>query len=136
MGLDVEVFRRVWICDMGCIALLRHFVTFLDFFVKWNDSGVARVSYKTLLDVLDKAPVVTPELVSYRVDYETRKRSPYAAINEVMQGFIRVGASEVMRSVFRSGQEVFDTVLPNAVYRQDPSWASALTGGSGSWRGC
>ena len=33
-----------------------------------------------------------------------------------------------MRPIVRSGQEVFDTVLADAVFRQDPSWESALTG--------
>ena len=137
LGLDVEVFRRVWICDTECIAFLRQFVSFSDVFVDYIDYGVARVSFKTLVDVLEKARVLTPEFVSYRMDYATRKRSPYAKINEVTQGFIRVGASELLRPVVRSSQEVFDTVFADAVYRQDPAWESALTGFRGrseGWR--
>ena len=78
----------------------------------------------------------TPEFVSYRMDYATRKWSPYAAINEVLQGFIRVGASEVLRPVVRSSQEVFDTVFADAVYRQDPARASVLTGALGRSERC
>ena len=83
------------------------------------------------------ASVLTPEFVSYRMDCETRKRSPYATINKVTQGFIRVGASEAIRPVVRSSHEVFDTVYADAVYRQDPAWASALRGVPGrseGWR--
>ena len=101
------------------------------------DYGVAHVSFKTLVDVLDKARVLTPEFVSYRMEHATRKRGPYATINEVTQGFVRVGASEVLRPVLRSSQEVFDTFFANAVYRQDPAWASILTGLPGrseGWR--
>ena len=136
-GLDVEVFRRVWICDTECIAFLRQFVSFQDFFVDYIDYGVARVSFKTLVDVLEKARVLTPEFVSYRMDYATHKRSPYATINEVTQGFFQFGASEVLRPVVRSSLEVIDTVFADAVYRQDPAWASALTGVPGcsdGWR--
>ena len=43
LGFDVEVFRRVWICDMECIAFLRQFVSFTDFFVDYIDYRVARV---------------------------------------------------------------------------------------------
>ena len=42
-----------------------------------------------------------------------------------------------MRPIVRSSQEVLDTVLADAVFRQDPSWASALTGVPGrseGWR--
>ena len=129
LGLDVEVFRRVWVCDTECIAFLRQFVSSPDFFVDYT--------FKTLVDVLEKARVLTPEFVSCRMDYATRKRSPYGTINEVTQGFIRVGASKVLRAVARSSQEVFDNVFANAVYRLDPAWASALTGVPGrseGWR--
>ena len=98
---------------------------------------MARVSFKTLVDVLDKARILAPEFVSYRLDYATRKRSPYATINAIAQGFVRVGWGEMMRPMVRSSQEVFDTVLADAVFRQDPSWASALTrvpGRSEGWR--
>lgn len=70
----------------------------------------------------------TPELVRYRMDYETRKRSLYGTSNEVTKGFIRVGSSEVMLAIGRSSQEVFDIVCADAVYRQDKAWASALPG--------
>ena len=106
-------------------------------FADYIDYGVARVSFKTLVDVLEKARLLTPEIVSYRFDYATRKRSPYATINEFTQGFIRIGSSEVLRSVVRSSQEVFDTIFADAVYRQDQDWASGLTGVSGrseGWR--
>lgn len=42
-----------------------------------------------------------------------------------------------MRPVVRSSQEVFDTILSQALYPQDPAWASALTGFPGrseEWR--
>ena len=106
LGLDFEVFRRVSICDMECIAFLRKFVSFPVFFVDYIDYGVARVSLKTLVNVLDKGRVLTPEFVSYRMDYATRKRSPYATINKITQRFIRVGAiaSDVFRPVLRSSQ--------------------------------
>ena len=38
------------------------------------------------MDVLDKARVLMPEFVGYRMNSATRKRSPYATINEVTQG--------------------------------------------------
>ena len=95
------------------------------------------LSFKTLVDVLENARVLTPEFVSYRMDYAMLKRSPYTTINEVTRGFILVGASEVLRLVVRSSQEVFDAVFADAVYRQDPAWASALTyvpGRSEGWQ--
>ena len=136
-GFDVEVFRRVWVCDMECVGFQRQFIGFPYFLVDYTDHGVARVSFKTLVDVLDKARILAPEFVSYRVDYATRKRSPYATINAITQVFVRVGWGEMMRPAVRSSQEVFDTVLADAVFRQDPSWESALTGVPGrseGWR--
>ena len=62
------------------------------------------------------------------MDYAKLERSPYATINAITQGFVRVGWVEMMRPIVRSSQEVMDTVLADAVFRQDPSWASALTG--------
>ena len=100
------------------------------------DYGVSRVSCKTLVDVLEKAGVLTPEFMSYRMDYATRKRNPYVMINEVTKGFIRVRAREVIRPVVRSSQEVLDTVFADALYRRDPDWASALMGVPGHSEGC
>ena len=99
------------------MAFLRQFVSFPHFFVDYIDYWVARVSFKTLVEVLEKARVLPPEFVSCRMDYATRKRSPYATINEVTQGFIRAGASEVLCTAVRSSQEVFDTVFADVVYR-------------------
>ena len=42
-----------------------------------------------------------------------------------------------MRPIVRSSQEVFDTLHADALFRHDPSWASALTGVPGrseGWR--
>ena len=43
------------------------------------------MSFKTLVDVLDSSRVLPPEFVSYRMGYATRKRGPYATINDVTQ---------------------------------------------------
>lgn len=101
------------------------------------DYSVARVSFKALVDVLDKARVLIPEFVSYRMDYATCKRSPYATINEVTQGFARVGCGKIVRPDVRSSQKVFNKVLPDALFRQDAAWTSTLTGVPGrseGWR--
>ena len=101
------------------------------------DYGVPRVSFKTFLDVLDRARVLTPDFVSYRMEYATRKRGPYAKTNEVTQRFIRVGASEAICLIVSSSEAVLDIVFADAVYRQDPAWASALPevpGRSEGWR--
>ena len=79
------MFRRVCICDTECIALLRKFVSFSDFFVDYIDYGVARVSFMTSVDILERDRVLTLEFVSYRMDYATRKRSAYAKLNEITQ---------------------------------------------------
>ena len=57
---DVEVFR-----DTECIGFPRHFIGLPDFFVDYKDHGVARVSFNTSLDVLDKDRVHVAEFVSY-----------------------------------------------------------------------
>ena len=90
-GLDVEVFRGVMICDTMCIGFLRKFIGFPDFFVYYTNHSVARVWFKTLVDLLDKARVLAPEFVSSLVYYATRKRIPYATINAITKGFVRVG---------------------------------------------
>ena len=77
--------------------------------MKYIDYGVWRMSFKALVEVMDNGSVLTPEFVSYRMDYAMRKWSPYATTSEITQGFIRVGASEEIRPVFRSSQEVFDS---------------------------
>ena len=43
-------------------------------------------------------------------------------------GFIKVGSVSAGRPLVQSSREVLDTVFPDAVYRQDPAWSSALTG--------
>lgn len=68
---------------------------------------------------MDKARFLAPQFVSYRMEYATRKRSPYGTVNEFTQGFMRVGASEMMRPVVKSSQEVSCTELSDGVYRQD-----------------
>ena len=48
LGLDVDVFRRVWVCDMDCNGFLRPFIWCPDFFVDYMDHGVERpISFKT-----------------------------------------------------------------------------------------
>ena len=43
-------------------------------------------------------------------------------------GLIKVGSVSAGRPLVQSSREVLDTVFPDAVYRQDPAWSSALTG--------
>ena len=113
------MFRRVGICDTDYIGFLIQLVGFPDFFIDYTDHGVACVSFKTLVNVLDEARVLAPEFVSCGVDYATRERSPYATINAIMQGFVRDGCCEMMGQIVRASQEVFDMVLADAVFRQD-----------------
>ena len=92
------------------------------------DHAVTRVSIRSLEDGLSKTRALSSEYVSYRMDYATRKRGPYATISSVTPGFIMVGSVSAGRSQFHSSREVLDTVFPDAVYLQDPAWSGALTG--------
>ena len=71
--------------------------------------------------------------MGYATSQGARMRPP----TEVTQGFVRVGCSGMLRPVGSSSQEGFDTVLPDAVFRQDAAWTSALIGMPGcteDWR--
>ena len=68
LGLDVQVIRRVWICDTECIGFLSQFVGFTNFCVDYVDHSVGKLSSKTIVDVLDKARCLAPEFVSYLMD--------------------------------------------------------------------
>lgn len=71
------------------------------------------------------------------MDYATLQRSPYATMTAIMQGFVAVGWVEMMRAIARSSQEVFDTVLADAMFRQDSPGARALKvepGRRAGWR--
>ena len=75
LGLEWGAFRRVWVCDEECLAFLRKFVCFPDFFVELVDHSVIQVSFNSLVDVLAKARLLSTEDVNSRVEYATRKRS-------------------------------------------------------------
>ena len=128
LGLDLGIFRRVWICDSECIEFLRKFIGFPNFFVDYVYHAVTRVSFKSLVDELSKTRALSLEYVSYCMDYATRKRSPYATRSSVAPGLIKVGSVSAILPLVQSNREVFGTVFPDAVYRQDPAWSSALTG--------
>ena len=103
LGLDVGIFRRVWICDLECIELLRKFIGFPSFFVDHVDNAVTSVSFNSLVDELAKTRALSSEYVIYRMEYATRKRSPYATRSSVMPGsrnsrwirYVRVGRRSV-----------------------------------------
>ena len=92
------------------------------------DYAVTHVSLKSLVDKLSKTRALSSEYVSYRMDYATRKRSPYAKMSSVTPWFITVGSVSAGLLLVHCSREVLDTVFPDAVYRQDPVWSSALTG--------
>ena len=53
LGLDVTIFRRVWICDNGCIGFLRQVLGFPNFFMDYVVHGGANVSFLTLVEVIE-----------------------------------------------------------------------------------
>ena len=127
-GVDLGIFRRVWTCDSEFIEFRRKFIGFPSFFVDYMDHAMTRVSFISLVDELSKTRALSSEYVSYRMDYATRKRSPYATRSSVTPGFIKVGSVSAGRPLVQYSREVLDTVFPDAVYPQDPAWSSALTG--------
>ena len=127
MRLDLGIFRRVRICDSECIEFLRKFIGFHSFFVYYVDHAMTRISFKSLVEELAKNSALSSEYVSYRMDYAIRKSSPYATMSSMRQGFIHVGSVSAGRPPVQSSRVVLNTVVPDAVYRQDPALSSALT---------
>ena len=60
-------------------------------FVDYVDHTVTCVSFKSLVGELSKTRALSSEYVSYRMDYTTRKRSPYSTMSSVRPGFIKFG---------------------------------------------
>ena len=126
LGLEWGAFRRVWVCDEECLAFLRKFVGFPDFFVDLVDHSVIKVSFNSLVEVLAKARLLSTEYVHSRVDYATRKRSSWVVVREGTLEFVEVEAR--VSHVAPPSCEVLRMTLWDEVVRQSSEWSDALTG--------
>ena len=126
LGLEWGAFQRVWVCNEECLAFLRKFVDFPDFFVDLVDHSVIHVSFNSLVDVLAKARLLSTAYIHSRVDYATRKRSSWEVVREGTLEFVEIEAK--VAPIARTSYEVLRMTLWDEVIRQSPEWSDALAG--------